>query len=472
MPKGERMTEPAGQEHQAVFSKRASYGITAATVVGTTALAVTAPQTFAAGLGSVGMSSAVFVTPVWRFIKSVNDMYTDISMYVAADWERLRGHHFGPPSHERRDALAKHKPTYSRPKAYAVLGATSLASGFLALNAPSVLFASFGSVIVSGASFTKPVIDLVQKVNELYVDTYNYVKGDLSKTKKVQIKPLVQDTNHEIDQSIYAPITEKKKHSKAAAYAILAGAIAGTGLLAIAAPSLLVAAAGTIIGSAISYTAPALKFVKKVNHVYDKTEEHVKEGLDLSDEDAQPKPEQAPALKTVPGGDDQPLQISKPMAWTLAIGAAVAGVAAIVYAPAIVTAAIGGILGSASSFTTPVLKQVGKVNAFYVEACDYLKEDWQRIRGPKPGMVIQSKPADASAPSAAPKVDGQTLAPGAKEEFSKVAAPSSPAEVAPKAEFNTSAQPPVINDNKPQPDSVVQPAAQLPKKRQPGDPAP
>src|SRR5262245_39713873 len=120
------MQEPAKdpQEHQPVFSKRAAYGLSASAVVGTATIAITSPQTFAAGLGSVGMSSAVFVTPVWRFIKQVNELYTDISMYVGADWEKLRGHHFGPPSTAKREALAKHKPTFTRTSSYAVLGAT------------------------------------------------------------------------------------------------------------------------------------------------------------------------------------------------------------------------------------------------------------------------------------------------------------------------------------------------------------
>src|SRR5437016_233793 len=119
------MTDPAPQEeHQPVFSKRAAYGLSASAVLGTATLAVTSPQTLAAGVGSVGMSSAVFVTPVWRFIKRINDMYTDMSMYLGADWEMLRGKRFGAPSNDRREALAKHKPTFSRPAAYGVLAAT------------------------------------------------------------------------------------------------------------------------------------------------------------------------------------------------------------------------------------------------------------------------------------------------------------------------------------------------------------
>ncbi len=455
------MSEPA-QQHQAVFTKRAAYGLTATAAVGTAALAVTSPQIFAAGLGSVGTSSAVFVTPVWRFIKSVNDMYTDISMYLGADWERVRGHRFGPPSTEKREALAKHKPVFSRSRAYGVLTAATVSSGLLAVYAPTVLMATFGSVIVSGASFTKPVIDLVQKVNELYVDTYNYVKGDISKTKTVRMKPLVQDNNSEIDQSIYAPLDGKKKYSKPATYAILAGALATGALLTLAAPSLLVAAAGTIIGSAISYTAPALKFVKKVNHVYDRTEEHVRDGLELPE-----KPGLTPPQPAKVEGEDQPFHISKPMAWAIATAAVIGGAGLILYAPAIVTAAIGGILGSASSFTTPVLKQVGKVNSFYVDASKYLKEDWQRVVGPAPTLPLQ-KPStdDAVKPANGPK-------PGvATEEFNKTAAPVPTAEKpVPEIDFNQSAARAPQAETKPESDSVAQPAATVQKPKQPGNPA-
>jgi hypothetical protein len=459
------MTEPA-QQHQAVFTKRAAYGLTAATAVGTAALAVTAPQTLAAGLGSIGTSSGVFVTPVWRFIKRVNDMYTDISTYLGADWERLRGRHFGPPSNEKREALAKHKPVFSRTRAYGVLTAATVSSGLLAVYAPTVLMAAFGSVLVSGASFTKPVIDLVQKVNELYVDTYNYVKGDISKTKTVRMKPLVQDNTSEIDQSIYAPLDGTKKYSKRATYAILAGALVTGALLTLAAPSLLVAAAGTIIGSAISYTAPALKLVKKINHIYDRTEEHVRDGLELPE-----KPGLTPPQPQKSGNDDdQPLHISKPMAWAIATAAVIGGAGIILYAPAIVTAAIGGILGSASSFTTPVLKQVGKVNSFYVDASKYLKEDWQRIVGPMPTLPLQKPTNDATTPTATvtpetPKVESP------KTEFNKVAAPVPPADQPlPQADFNKVAERLPQNDNKP--DSVAQPMASVQKPKPPGSPAP
>ncbi|MEZ0226752.1 MAG: hypothetical protein ACAH83_19500 [Alphaproteobacteria bacterium] len=448
------MSEPAkeSQEHQPVFSKPAAYGISASAVVGAATIAVTSPQTFAAGLGSVGMSSAVFVTPVWRFIKQVNDLYTDISMYVAADWEKLRGHHFGPPSTLKREALAKHKPSFTRTSSYAVLAGTVASSGFLAIYAPSVLAAAFGSVIVSGASFTKPVIDLVRKVNELYVDTYNYVKGDLSKTKKVKMEPLVQDTSHEIDQSIYAPLTEKKPRSKTATYAILGATALGGALLAMTMPSLLVAAAGTIIGSAISYTAPALKFVKKVNHVYDKTEDHIIDGIDniadKLDSDPDPKPQPQPQLPGPPAPGDQPLHISRPMAYAIAAGATLAGIGVIVYAPTLITAAIGGILGSASSFTTPVLKQVGKVNTFYVDACKYLKEDWQRIKGPAPTLPLNEKSAFVSV-SLKPE---KSLA----EDFNKAA--SNPAQTQ-QTTLTTSFNKLPNNDNRP----VAQPTASIRK---------
>jgi hypothetical protein len=470
MQQGVCMTEPVQQEHDPVFSKRAAYGLSAGAVLGTATLAVTSPQTLAAGVGSVGMSSAVFVTPVWRFIKRVNDMYTDISMYLGADWEMMRGKHFGPPSHEKREALAKHKPTFTRASAYGVLGASALTSGFLFMYAPSVLFAAFGSVIVSGASFTTPVIDLVRKVNELYVDTYNYVKGDISKTKKLKVKPLVNDTNHEIDKSIYAPVEQKRKYSKKATYAILAGAAVVGGLIALGAPSLLVAAAGTIIGSAVSYTAPALKFVKKVNHVYDKTEDHIIEDLDIADKLGPRSQPSLPGSKPA-AGDDQALHITKPMAYMIAAGALLGGAAVVIYAPQLITAAIGGILGSASSFTTPVLKQVGKVNAFYIDACQYMKEDWGRVFKPAAPVSQFKTGVDnvaATANPGGPKVESP------KQEFNTVAAPVEPKET-PKpsvdVDFNTSAQRPtvIVNDNKPAPE-VAQPAATVQKPKQPGNP--
>jgi hypothetical protein len=471
------------EQHQPNFSKPEAYGLLAAATLGTAALAVTSPQSLAAGLGSVSTSSAVFVTPVWRFIKRINDLYIDSALYLKADWERVRGKHFGPPSHAERDVLAAHKPRFSRPAAYAAMTAFGGTVGLLAAYAPVVLVAAFGSVAVSGASFTKPVIDLVQKVNEWYVDTYNYVKGDLSKTKKIKVKPLVQD-NQEIDRSIYAPVSETKKrtYSKAATYAILAGAgLLATGLV-MAAPGLLVAAAGTILGSAISYTAPALKLVKRVNRVYDKAEDHIVEDLDLNlpRRDNTPKP-----------AEEKPFHLSKPASWALAGGALLGGVALVVFAPQLITAAIGGILGAASSFTEPVLKQVGRVNDFYLDASKYIKDDWNRMLGRQPALPLPKPAQDRSTLTVtlnpeAPKVETpkpEVQAPQPRTDFNEVAAPVTKDTPAPEtlrtesrtAEFNDTAakkaaEKPVLggntaNDNAP--GDTAQPSAAVKTPKEP-----
>ncbi|MDE1152737.1 MAG: hypothetical protein PW788_09395 [Micavibrio sp.] len=372
--------------HQPTVSRPVAYTMLAAATIGTGTLALTAPQALAAGAGSIGTSAAVFITPFWRFIKRINELYIDAATYVHEDGNMLRrklGIAVKPPAAEAEGA-APRKHVFSRPIAYGVMAAVAVTTAGLAVMAPGVLEAAFGSVVVSGASFTKPVIDLVEKVNQVYTDLYHYVRKDLFGVKWKREELLPVEADHEIDQSIYAPVTElKKPYSRAATYGLLALGALGVGVLAVHAPAIIVAALGTIAGSAISYTSPALKMVKKLNTIYDKTENHIITDLDIADTfgvkpDANAKHANA-------------LHIPKPVAYLIAGGVAVGVAALAFYAPTVLTAALGSIAGAASSFTDPVLKQVGKVNDFYIDTCSYLRTDWQKVAGRKPVATMQPK---------------------------------------------------------------------------------
>ncbi len=358
----------------------------ATAAIGTGVLAVTRPEALAAGAGSVGAQSAVFITPFWRFIKRVNELYIDTANYLHEDTNKLR-RRLGFKEKARDTPPPKtHKPVFSRPVSYAILTAATLTTTFLAVAAPGILGAAFGAVVVSGASFTKPVIDLVEKVNQVYSDVYHYLKKDVFRFKSKLPELLPVEANHEIDQSIYAPVTDlKKPYSKAATYGLLAAGVAGTALLSVYAPAVIVGALGSIVGSAISYTSPALQFIKKLNKVYDKTEGHIIEDLDIADTlGMEPKKPEA----------KKGLHIPKPVAYVMAAGAVVGVGVLAVYAPTVLTAALGSIAGCASSFTDPVLKQVGKVNDFYIDACSYLKSDWAKVAGRKSAPEIQAKPVE------------------------------------------------------------------------------
>lgn len=384
-------------------SRPVAYTLLAGAVIGTGALAITAPQTFAAGMGSVGSQAAVFLTPFWRFIKRVNELYTDTGAYLKEDTAKLR-RHFGrapkPIAPDAPKAPPARKPVFSRLAAYSILGATALTAGVLAVIAPTVLAAAVGSVTVSGASFTKPVIDLVERVNNVYNDVYGYLKKDVlhPKAKRPDLIPI--EPVNEIDRSIYAPITEARTpYTKAQTYGILAlGGFAAL-MLAVHAPAVLIAALGTIAGSAISYTSPALQFVKKFNSVYDKAEHHVIEDLEIAN---------ALGLERKPPaqGPNLPKPVSYLIMGSLVVGA---GVVAI-YAPSILAAALGAIAGSASSFTDPVLKQVGYVNDFYVDAVSHLKEDWNRAARRQPQPAADSKPAADAAAGTTPAPANDTAA--------------------------------------------------------------
>ncbi|MBI1214305.1 MAG: hypothetical protein GC185_00635 [Alphaproteobacteria bacterium] len=417
------------------FSKPAAYGTLAATTAGIVGLSVIAPTAVTAGMGSVSTSSAVFITPVWRLIKRVNTLYNDTGHYIKTDIQRFRNKYINKIDLAAAGEAAEtppdsYKPVHSRKTVYGLMALTGLVSGGLLFYAPTALAAAAGAVAVSGASFTKPVIDLVQKVNELYIDTYNYIKGDLSRGKKLKINlPAPQNEKSEIDHSISAPFSpaeEKAKWSKLEAYGIMAAATVGVALLAVHFPAVLVAALGTVMGSAISYTQPALKLVKKINKIYDHAETQVANDFNIAEElGLKPKaqPEQAPSgLK----------KFARQTASYLFMGGLVtAGVLMAIYTPSLLTAAVGSIAGAASSFTSPVLKQVGKVNDFYMDVGNYLRDDWKRIfkpRAPKPDLeqtagapapenALKPEEPKAQTPQPAPKPDGKE----ATEAFNTVA---------------------------------------------------
>ncbi len=434
-------------------SRPAAYAMLAGATIGTGILAVTAPEALAAGAGSIGASAAVFITPFWRFIKRVNELYIDTATYVHEDANKLRKR-FGYKEKIREEAPPKtHKQVFSRPIAYGILASAALTTTFLAVVAPGILGAAFGAVVVSGASFTKPVIDLVEKVNKFYGDAFHYLKKDVFRFKSKIPELLPVEPNHEIDQSIYAPITDlKKPYSKAGTYGLLAAGVVATVLLGVYAPAVIVGALGSIAGSAISYTSPALQFIKKVNKVYDKTEGHIIEDLDIADTFGM-EPKKPDAKKGI--------NIPKPVAYVMAAGAVVGVGVLAVYAPTVLTAALGSIAGCASSFTDPVLKQVGKVNDFYIDACSYLKSDWDKVAGRKVAV-------EAPKPAEEPKVAEQ---PKVSETAPTVQTPTPEAEKAPgvTVDFNKAAP---KNDNNPQPvvtpekkpDEVAQPQASVKRK--------
>jgi len=404
--------------HQPTVSRPVAYTMLAAATIGTGTLAATAPMALAAGAGSIGTSAAVFITPFWRFVKRINELYIDTATYLHEDGDKLR-RSLGIAVKLPDPDAPKRKHVFSRPIAYGVLAAVGATAAFLAVAAPGVLAAAFGSVVVSGASFTKPVIDLVEKVNQVYTDLYHYVRKDFFGVRQKREELLPVEANHEIDQSIYAPVTEREKpYSRAKTYGMLALGALGIGVLAVHAPAVIVAALGTIAGSAISYTSPALKMVKKLNSIYDKTEDHIIADFDITDDaGAKPVVDAKPKANT--------LHIPKPVAYLLAGGVTLGIGALAFYAPTVLTAALGSIAGAASSFTDPVLKQVGKVNDFYIDTCSYLREDWNKVAGRKPAADMQPKAAqqmEAEMTAEKPAAITPAKTPGVTQKFNGVSA--------------------------------------------------